>query len=151
VHAPNNTPPPVLCELPAGCCLPLREIAPGLARYRISGKVIKGQPPGGAADEWVVTKEVYDAIAVAGKLPGSPVGESSLFGRFTFSVLYQTFRGWVNGPAGQRLGLTPIPPGQVNLRTLRRTLAIELAYRPGGLLAAKIHLEHVSMVISSLN
>lgn len=28
---------------------------------------------------------------------------------------------------------------------LRRTLAIELAYRPGGLLAAKVHLKHVSV------
>ena len=28
---------------------------------------------------------------------------------------------------------------------LRRTLAIELAYRPGGLLAAKLHLKHISV------
>jgi hypothetical protein len=30
----------------------------------------------------------------------------------------------------------------VTLRALRRTLAIELAYRPGGVLAAKAHLKH---------
>ncbi|GAA2637968.1 hypothetical protein SMC26_23110 [Actinomadura fulvescens] len=33
----------------------------------------------------------------------------------------------------------------MNLRALRRTLAIELAYRPGGVLATKIHLKHVAV------
>jgi integrase len=135
-----------LCELTAGCCLPPQEVLPGLARYRIAGKVIKGAPPGGAADEWVVTREVYDAVAVAAQLAGTgPEAGTPLFGRFTFSLLFRTFRNWVNGPAGQRLGLAPIPDGQVNLRMLRRTLAVELAYGPGGLLAAKIHLKHVSV------
>jgi len=50
----------------------------------------------------------------------------------------------VNGPSGQRLGLTPIPDYPVNLRALRRTLAIELAYRPGGVLAAKFQLKHIA-------
>jgi len=68
-----------------------------------------------------------------------------LFGRFNFPHLYQCFRAWVNGPAGARLGLAPIGGEPVTLRMLRRTLAIELAYRPGGLLAAKIHLRHVSV------
>ena len=135
-----------LCELTTGCCLPPQEVTPGLARYRITGKVIKGAPPGGAADQWVVTKEVYDAIAVAAQLSRTgPDDDAPLFGRFTFSLLFRTFRNWVNGPAGQRLGLAPIPDGQVNLRMLRRTLAVELAYRPGGLLAAKVHLKHVSV------
>ncbi|TDC75530.1 site-specific integrase [Actinomadura sp. 7K507] len=134
-----------LCELTTGCCPPPRELIPGLVRYRITGKVIKRAPLGGTPDEWVVTKEVYDAIAAATKLPRTATAGTSLFGRFTFSLLFRTFRNWVNGPAGQRLGLEPIPPGQVNLRMLRRTLAVELAYRPGGLLAAKIHLKHVSV------
>ena len=60
-------------------------------------------------------------------------------------LAYPWFRAWVNGPAGQRLGLAPIPDGAVTLRMLRRTLAHELAYRPGGLLAAKIALKHVSV------
>jgi hypothetical protein len=51
----------------------------------------------------------------------------------------------VNGPAGQRLGLALIPADKVTLRMLRRTLALELAYRPGGVLATKIHLKHVSV------
>lgn len=135
-----------LCELTTRCCLPPQEVMPGLARYRITGKVIKGAPPGGAADQWVVTKEVYDAIAVASQLSRiGPDDDAPLFGRFTFSLLFRTFRNWVNGPAGQRLGLALIPDGQVNLRMLRRTLAVELAYRPGGLLAARVHLKHVSV------
>src|SRR5205807_5112913 len=32
-----------------------------------------------------------------------------------------------------------------SLRALRRTLAIELAYRPGGVLAAKLHLKHMAV------
>lgn len=33
--------------------------------------------------------------------------------------------------AGARIGLAPVPEGQVNLRMLRRTLSSEMAYRPG--------------------
>ena len=88
------------------------------------------------------------------RLPGSSLAEQLhidprpgdlLFGRLAFGIRYQWFRNWVNGPAGQRLGLASIPDTQVNLRTLRRTLAIELAYRPGGVLATKIHLKHVAV------
>ena len=68
-----------------------------------------------------------------------------LFGRFAFDVRYQWFRNWVNGPSGQRIGLAPIPGKPVSLRALRRTLAIELAYRPGGMLAAKLHMRHISV------
>ena len=73
--------------------------------------------------------------------PGAPV-----FGAFAFGSRYPRFRAWVNGPAGQRLCLTPIPDGPATLRMMRRALAQEIAYRPGGLLAAKIHLKHVSAV-----
>ncbi|MGH3683879.1 MAG: hypothetical protein ACRDSM_02205 [Pseudonocardiaceae bacterium] len=41
--------------------------------------------------------------------------------------------------------MAPIPEAPVSLRALRRTLAIELAYRPGGLLAAKLHLKHIAV------
>jgi hypothetical protein len=67
-----------------------------------------------------------------------------VLGRFHFASRYQRFRDWVNGPDGQRLGLDPIPDASLTLRMLRRKLAIELAYRPGGLLAAKIYLHHLS-------
>jgi hypothetical protein len=64
--------------------------------------------------------------------------------RFSFRVRYLWLRTWVNSPAGARLGLAPIPEGRVSLRMLRRTLALELAYRPGGVLAAKLHLKHIA-------
>lgn len=135
-----------LCELSTGCCPSPREVAPGLVRYKIDGTLIKGQPLGGVGDEWTVTREVYDAVAIAERLCGlRDDSHGRLFGRLIFSSDYQRFRGWVNCPAGQRLGLAQIPPGPVNLRMLRRTLAVELAYRPAGLLAAKIQLKHVSV------
>lgn len=68
-----------------------------------------------------------------------------LFGRSAFSVRYEWFRKWVNSDAARRLGLAPTPKGPVNLRMLRRTLALEMAYRPGGVLAAEIHLKHISV------
>jgi integrase len=133
-----------ISELAAGCRLPVEEPVPGLARFRIASKVIKGQPLGGTDDEWVVTQEVFDAVEAAEQLTGNAEAGTLLFGRFAFNLMYQCFRSWVNGPAGQRLGLEQIPAGPLSPRMLRRTLAVELAYRPGGLLAAKIQLKHVS-------
>ncbi|WP_228839009.1 site-specific integrase [Nocardia amamiensis] len=131
-----------LMESRVGCRRTPEQIRPGMFRYRLTSKVIKGKPHGGIDDEWVVTEEVFRAIELAEQLcttshPGDP-----LFGRLGFTMRYKSMRAWVNGPAGQRLGLTAIPDGPVNLRMLRRRLAIELAYRPGGLLAAKLHLKH---------
>jgi hypothetical protein len=84
---------------------------PGLTRYRLAGKLIKGQGLGGTDDEWVVVEEVDRAVALAEQLcddtaPGAPV-----FGAFAFGSRYPRFRAWVNGPAGQRLCLAPIPSG----------------------------------------
>ena len=134
-----------LMELTAGCRRPPEAVRPGLVRYRLASKVIKGQPLGGVADEWVVTEPVHTAAALAEQLLDDPGDDTPLFGRFAFQVRYKWFRNWVNGPVGQRLGLAPIPEDKVTLRMLRRTLALELAYRPGGVLATKIHLKHVSV------
>jgi len=134
-----------ISELAVGCRCPVEEPAPGLARYRIASKVIKGQPHGGTSDEWVVTRDVFDAVEVAEQLAEDDEDGTLLFGRLSFNLMFQCFRTWVNGPSGQRLGLQQIPDGPLTPRMLRRTLAIELAYRPGGLLAAKIQLKHVSV------
>ena len=137
-----------LMELTTATPLPPHEIAPGLARYKLAGRVIKDQPHGGTPDEWVVIAEVHRAARLAATLLTGPSDDQTgplLFGRFSFDSRYRAFRTWVNGPAGQRLGLAPVPGPPPTLRALRRTLAIELAYRPGGLLAAKIHLKHVSV------
>ena len=143
-----------LMELTTAAPLPPGETAPGLARYKLTGRVIKDQPHGGTPDEWVVIAEVHRAARLAASLtagrgddtPGQDDGTGPrLFGRFSFDCRYRAFRDWVNSPAGQRLGLAPIPGPPPTLRALRRTLAIELAYRPGGLLAAKLHLKHISV------
>jgi hypothetical protein len=133
-----------LMELQVGCRRPPEEYGPGLIRYRLASKLIKGQPLGGTRDEWVVIQAAYQAAELAEQLHDNAVEAAPLFGRFHFNSRYQWFRDWVNSPAGQRLGLAPIPGDHLNMRMLRRKLAIELAYRPGGLLATKIHLRHVS-------
>ncbi len=134
-----------LMELQVGCCRPPDTYGPGLVRYRLASRVVKGQPLGGVADEWVVVEPVHQAAQLLERLHDTPENGVPLLGRFAFDVRYKWFRDWVNGPAGRRLGLAPIPEIPVNLRALRRTLAIELAYRPGGVLAAKIHLKHVAV------
>jgi len=133
-------------ELQVGGRRPPQELGHGLARYRLASRIVKGQPLGGLQDEWVVIEPVIRAVELAEQLHDDPRDGALLFGRFAFGVRYQWFRNWVNGPAGHRLGLAPIPGGDlVTPRMLRRTLAIELAYRPNGLLATKIHLKHVSV------
>ncbi|MFE6692246.1 site-specific integrase [Streptomyces sp. NPDC057743] len=135
-----------LAELLVGCRR-TSQIGPGMVRHSLASKIIKGQKLGGLDDEWVVLEEVHRAVALAEELHTHPTPGQFLFGRIGFhSGHTRALRPFVNGPLGHRLGLAPIPDGDVNLRMLRRTLAIELAYRPNGMLAAKIALKHVSVV-----
>ncbi|WP_331752449.1 site-specific integrase [Streptomyces chartreusis] len=134
-----------LMELTVGCRRPPEEPAPGLTRYRLVSKVIKGQELGGIVDEWVVIEPAYRAVELIEQLHPDPREGATLLGRFAFDVRYRWFRNWINSQAGQRLGLAPIPTGPVTLRRLRRTLALEMAYRPGGVLATKIHLKHIAV------
>jgi integrase len=137
--------PSELMELRHGCRTTSQH-GDDMIRYRLTSKLIKGQPLGGTSEEWVVIEAVHDAIGLAEQLSCYiRTRDDLIFGRFNFDLRYPWFRAWVSSPAGQRLGLTPIPGGAVTLRMLRRTLAHELAYRPGGLLAAKIALKHVSV------
>ncbi|MBP5898059.1 site-specific integrase [Streptomyces scabiei] len=133
-----------LAELTFDCRLPPEELGAGRLRYRLKGKIIKGKALGGQRDQWVTIKEAYDTAGVAADLAGPASGH--LFKSMSFYTRYEWFLSWVNGPEGRRLGLAPIPEEPVNLRRLRRTLAVEMAHRPGGLLAAKIHLKHISVV-----
>ncbi|KIU14484.1 hypothetical protein [Mycolicibacterium llatzerense] len=132
-----------LLEIPVGS-VRLSEIVPGQFRYRIASKLIKGQPLGGVHDEWIVVEEVYRAITLAERLVSAQHAEP-LFGGVSLSSLVDNFRQWCSDPLAQRLGLSEIPDGPVNGRMLRRTLAIAIATRPNGLLAAKIHLKHASV------
>jgi hypothetical protein len=134
-----------LMALRVGCRLPVEEPIPGLSRFRIASKIVKGQPLGGTDDEWIVIEPAYRAVELAERLHEDPRDGAPLFGRFAFTVRYAWFRAWVNSAAGARIGLDPIPDGQVNLRMLRRTLSLEMAYRPGGVLATKIHLKHIAV------
>jgi hypothetical protein len=134
-----------LMALRVGCRRPVEEPILGLHRFRIASKIVKGQPLGGTDDEWIVIEPAYRAVELAEQLHEDPHDGAPLFGRFAFSVRYAWFRAWVNSPAGARIGLDPIPEGQVNLRMLRRTLSLEMAYRPGGVLATKIHLKHIAV------
>jgi hypothetical protein len=134
-----------LMELEVGCTRPPEHYGPDLVRYRLASKVVKGQQLGGLADEWIVIEPAYKAAQLLQALHEHPENGAPLLGRFAFDVRYSWFRNWVNGPAGRRLALATIPETPVSLRALRRTLAIELAYRPGGLLAAKLHLKHIAV------
>ncbi|MFD7064517.1 site-specific integrase [Streptomyces sp. NPDC059906] len=134
-----------LMELRIGCRQPPEESVPGLSRYRIASKIVKGQPLGGTGDEWVVIEPVYRAIELLEQLHDAPAEGALLIGRFSFNVRFKWFKNWTNSEVGRRLGLAMIPKGPVNLRMLRRTLSLEMAYRPGGVLAAKIHMKHIAV------
>lgn len=133
-----------LMELRVGCRRPVGEPLPGLKRFRIASRIVKGQPLGGTDDEWIVIEPAHRAVELAEQLHDDQREGALLLGRFAFTVRYTWFRNWVNSPAGARLGLAAIPDGPVTLRMLRRTLALEMAYRPGGVLAAKLHLKHIA-------
>jgi hypothetical protein len=42
-----------------GFLQPVEEPLPGLKRYRIASKIVKGQPLGGTGDEWVVIELAF--------------------------------------------------------------------------------------------
>lgn len=134
-----------LDELTADSPQPPVTVSGGTQRFKLGSKLIKGQEFGGVAEEWVVLEPAWRAVKVAARLNQAQGGQRA-FARSPMDFLHKKLREWVNSPAGQRLGLAPIPAGPVNGRMLRRTLALSLAHRPGGLLAAKIHLKHVSVV-----
>jgi hypothetical protein len=104
-----------LMELEVGCCHPPEEHGPGLVRYRLASKVIKGQPLGGTPDEWVVIEPAYQAAQLLERLHDNPQPGKPLLGRFAFDVRHAWFRNWVNGPAGQRRSWTS-PTGAGTLR-----------------------------------
>ncbi len=134
-----------LAELAAGCRR--QEARPGGGhRYRLLTRRVKGEPFGGTEDTWVVIGEAYEAVGLAETLTGAAVGER-LFAHESNNShqRYAALRRWVNGEHGQRLGQAPLPDGPVNPRALRRTLALAIAQRPHGLLAAKVALKHVSV------
>ncbi|MFG2998538.1 hypothetical protein [Streptomyces sp. NPDC048340] len=139
-----------LMELTVGCRRTDEADGTGLARHRLVSKVVKGRLWGGEVDEWVVIDEVVRAIALAESLTDAQPGQP-LFGPFPgfeSNGAMTWLRQWVASPAGGRMGLEPIPDDPVHPRRLRRTLSVEMAARPGGVLATKVHFKHLKVATS---
>jgi len=134
-----------LAELTPLSTLPPTTVSGGTQRFKLASKLVKGQVLGGVDEEWVVLEPAYRAVELAARLARTG-DDDPIFSASGMDWAYKRLRSWVNSPAGQRLGLATIPAGPVNGRMLRRTLSLMLAHRPGGLLAAKIQLKHVSVV-----
>ncbi|GHA73850.1 MULTISPECIES: hypothetical protein [Streptomyces] len=139
-----------LMELTVGCRRTDDADNTGLARHRLVSKVVKGRLWGGEVDEWVVIEEVVRVIALAEQItdagPGQPL--FGAFNGFESNGAMTWLRQWVASPAGRRMGLEPIPGEPVHPRRLRRTLSVEMAARPGGLLATKVHFKHLQVATS---
>lgn len=134
-----------LLEIEAGCRHPAREIPGGRRRFQLAGRLVKGQAFGGVPDEWVVIEEVDRAVALAERLLNRPDGEA-LFPTIDLSVRVKSLRHWLERTGHRECwGLPVIPPGPASARMMRRTLALAIAQRPGGLLAAKVALKHISV------
>jgi hypothetical protein len=134
-----------LAELTAGCRRQ-EDRAGGGSRFRLVTRKIKGEAFGGVEDAWVVIEDVHRAIGLAESLTAAAPG-ARLFttGSNNSSRRCTALRRWVNAEPRRLLGLEPIPQGPVNPRALRRTLAMTIAQRPHGLMAAKVALKHLSV------
>jgi hypothetical protein len=64
------------------------------SRFRLSGKLIKGQRFGGVPDEWVVIEEVDRAAALAERILGAPDG-APLFSNVGISQRIKGLRAWL--------------------------------------------------------
>jgi len=118
----------------------------GGTRHRVASRRIKGAPLGGEEDAWVILPEVHHALSTAELVAEAVPGDLMFVAETgTAYTRYQALKRWINGPEGKRLGLEPIPDGPVTPRALRRTLALSIAQRPHGLMAARIQLKHVSV------
>jgi hypothetical protein len=135
-----------LMEIDAGARLPVAITPAAGRRYRLASRLIKHRSFGGVPDEWVVIEPVDTAVALAERLTARPHGEA-LFGYIDLSARIRQMRAWLEKTGNCDLwGMPPIPAGTINARMLRRTLALAIAERPGGLLAAKVALKHISVV-----
>ena len=136
----------------------------GHVSYRIHSRVFKGQPHGGTPASWRVVEQVKRAVEVLEKF--TPEGDNYLL--FTggktlwqesnkedvpkFELRLDVFRAWQN-TYGQIAGLPEIPaidgqPWHLYPNQFRRTLARELAFRPHGTIAAKVHLKHLRAAVT---
>ena len=123
-----------------------RSTAPGLARYRLASKLIKGQPLGGTRDEWVVIEPAYQAAELAGQLHDDPGRRRPALRPLRLQTsATQWFRNWVNGPSGQRLGLAPIPDDPVSLGPCAERWRSSWPTGPAASSPTKFHLKHIAV------
>ncbi|UKY50312.1 hypothetical protein [Streptomyces inhibens] len=97
-----------------------------------------------------MSEEVARSIALAEQLTDAEPGQllSGKFQGFESRGAMSWLRQWVASPAGIRHGLEPIPDDPVHPRRLRRALSLEMAARPGGLFATKVHFKHLQVATS---
>ena len=102
-----------LKELRIGCRR-ITTTGAGLTRYRLAGKLIKGQGLGGTDEEWVVVEEADRAVALAEQLCDDATPVRPVFGRFAFAVRYPRFRDLGQRPRRAAPGPGPDPrrPGE---------------------------------------
>lgn len=152
-----------VAELRRGCVERV-DAGDGQVRYRLRSRVIKRRQHGGDDETWSVVEPVVqavdalDALAEAdapadarlihtGLLRGRPDGEHPAVGDWMAELCDWLNENW------ERRGLRPVPtvdgvPWRLNGRQLRRTLARQLAFRPHGTIASKVHLKHVSATVT---
>ena len=98
-----------LMELQVGCRRPVEEPTPGLMRYRLASKLVKGQPLGG-------TETNGSSSSPPTGPPRSPNSSTTTRARAhrcsaasTSTSATAWFRNWVNCPAGHACGLAADP------------------------------------------
>ncbi|MCC5954204.1 MAG: hypothetical protein JJU45_19105 [Acidimicrobiia bacterium] len=145
--------------------------ATGATRYRLRGRLVKGQGlRGGPEAEWVCSPHAHTALAVlrdieaahlehaywmnggttAKLTPGTNIG-LVLKNLGAASTTLNVFTRWVNRRFSTDDG--PFIPGElvpVNGRALRKTLARYIASTPGGTVALKRQFKHVSPLTSEM-
>ena len=120
------------------------EDGPGLTRYRIEARILKGRSPGGDADTWMTIRAPIDAIRTMALIEES--NDTPLFATVNFKDSYDAFLAIAN-PLAERLGMSAIPADyNVYLRLFRRKVAREMAYRNFGPIAVMQQLKHASVV-----
>lgn len=134
----------------------------GDERIRLHGTVYKHQRLGGVPASWVVIEAIENAVAVLERL--APADEDLLFTPETMRTYRRRtpakqttvginhylarFCDWLAG-AILPAGVQPIAAGtRVTTRQFRRTMARILAFRPHGVIAAKVQLKHLHIFMS---
>jgi hypothetical protein len=120
------------------------EVGPGLTRYRVEARILKGRPPGGDSDSWLTIRETIDAIRTMALVEESD--ETPLFPTVGFRDSYDAFVSIAN-PLAERLGMSPVPADyKVYLRQFRRKVSREMAFRNFGIIATMQQFKHASVI-----